>query len=144
MPNAFDAAWALLKEININDHVEELDLYAAMSGQHDTHSCFDFAEMLHSNLTASGIEAEIQAPKNDTTMHRWVYVPENNKHYDAYSLYNDGDGEEDWRNLSYWYQLSNTEDPHTGENIDWHEEHITPQSESVRMDNSMIDDGGME
>tara|TARA_R110000824_G_scaffold166271_3_gene343051 strand:+ start:157 stop:1443 length:1287 start_codon:yes stop_codon:yes gene_type:complete len=110
--------------IDINQYVEELDLYAALNENHDTHSCFDFAEMLHSNLTDDNIEAEIQAPKNDTTVHRWVYVPANNKHYDAYSLYYDGDGEEDWRNLAYWDELAD---------VDWHEAFITPQSQSVRI-----------
>ena len=109
--------------IDINLYVEDLELYANIEEYHDTHSCFDFAEMLHSNLTDDNIEAEIQAPEDDIYTHRWVYVPANNKHYDAYSLFIDGDGEEDWRDLAYWYIL---EKEGLGKDI-------TPESQSVSM-----------
>ena len=112
--------------IDIKWCVEELDLYTDLRW-HDTHSCFDFAQMLYDNLTGMGIEAHIQAPRNDTDVHHWVFVPANNKHYDAYSLHIDGDGHEDWRDLAYWHQLS------MQEGYNWHEAFITPQSESIQI-----------
>ena len=89
---SFDIHWYI--DDSLEDYIDE--------SMHDTHSCFDFAEMLYANLVADGIEAEIQAPSKEVTAHRWVYVPKTGLCYDAYTLDIEEDGTEDWKTLSFW------------------------------------------